>query len=60
MSVEEKMSKESKQYKLILPAELDHWIEQETAKSLRSKSAEIIFILRDRMEKEKAGSPLTA
>ena len=60
MSEEEKMSKESKQYKLILPAELDRWIEEETGKSLRSKSAEIIFILREKMEKEKAGSPLTA
>lgn len=54
------MLKETKQYKLVLPAELDQWIEQETEKSLRSKSAEIVFILRERMEKEKAGSPPTA
>lgn len=53
MSLEESMPREIKQYKLVLPAELDRWIEQETTKSLRSKSAEIIFILRERMEKEK-------
>jgi hypothetical protein len=50
----------SKQYKLNLPKEVDDWIEKQAAESLRSKSAEIIFHLRAVMEKEKAGSPLTA
>ncbi len=60
MSLGEMMTKESKQFKLNIPAELEKWIEQESVKSLRSKSAEIIFILREKMEKEKAGPPTTA
>jgi hypothetical protein len=47
------MSDDTKQFKLNLPVEIDRWIEERAAKSLRSKSAEIIFILKDKMENEK-------
>lgn len=45
---------DQKQYKLNLPKELDDWIEQRASESLRSKSAEIIYILKEKMEMEKA------
>jgi hypothetical protein len=54
------MTDETKQYKLNLPAEIDKWIEECAAHSLRSKSAEIIFILKEKMEQEKEKSGTTA
>jgi hypothetical protein len=48
------------QYKLNLPEDINRWIEKASVKSLRSKSAEIIFILREKMEsheKEKGEAP---
>lgn len=47
----------TKQYKLNLPEEVDEWIENGAAQSLRSKSAEIIFHLRKMMQNEKSGNP---
>lgn len=50
-------------YKMNLPANIDRWIRIEAAKNCRSRSGEIIRILKERMqatENEKAGSPLTA
>lgn len=51
---EGEMSEQAKQFKLKLPADIDQWIEQGAGKSLRSKSAEIVFLLREKMENEKA------
>jgi hypothetical protein len=48
------MSEQAKQFKLKLPADIDQWIEQGAEKSLRSKSAEIVYLLREKMENEKA------
>jgi hypothetical protein len=42
------------QFKLVLPADLKRWLEREAKRNLRSQSAEIISVLRDR-QKEIAG-----
>jgi plasmid stability protein len=62
MYQEEQMT-EKISYKMNLPADIDRWIRIEAATNCRSRSGEIIRILKERMEtaeNEKAGSPTTA
>lgn len=37
------------QFKLIVPADVKAWLEEQAAKNIRSKGAEIVACLRDRM-----------
>lgn len=39
------------QFKLVLPGDLKRWLEREAKRNLRSQSAEIISVLRERQAK---------
>lgn len=44
------------QMKIRMPVDMKHWLEQEAARNLRSVTAEIVFSLRERMEKAQAAT----
>ena len=44
--------KELTQMKINLPAEIKTWLAAEAAKNLRSQSAEIVFALKEKMERQ--------
>lgn len=50
---------QSQQFKLNIPVDLKRWVAAEAAKSMRSQSAQIIFLLREKMQTT-AGNSLQA
>lgn len=42
------------QLKIKLPADIKKWIEDEAQKNMRSQNAEIVFALKEKMDRQKA------
>ncbi len=45
---------------LRMPSDVKEWLSEKANQNMRSLNAEIVVALKEKMEKEKAGSPLTA
>jgi len=51
------MKQTDAQLRIRIPPDVKSWLEQEAARNLRSMSAEIVIILRDKMEASTQPSP---
>lgn len=52
-----KVSKEDGQFRLRMPEDIKDWIRVRAKANMRSMTAEIIFILNEKMENEKSATP---
>lgn len=47
------MAVERQQFKLAIPVDIKDWLENESAKNMRSQSAEILLAIREKMTRQK-------
>lgn len=47
---------EKRQYKMLIPADVKDWLEEQSRKNLRSQSQEIVLALREKMAAQEAAA----